>query len=189
MTNTIPSSNRDCNKGNIYTRLVVELTEQGRPLEGYIAYTLYKGEKLEYMKTFIASHPNASENAIQKEKDNFRISHCQNSEITKYKKHASEIAEKVREADLRMIHNEILNNEREYFSEKITSACKNTSANLSESIKTEIDNWWRNGKKSRTMSGVWQSVLGALIYALLLAIFGFIIKNSDVFPIVIGSAN
>lgn len=188
MTNLSSTSNKNCNEGNIYTRLVIEACEQGRSLEGYIAYTLYKGDKLEYIETFKASHPTASDSTIQKEKDKFRISHCTESAINKYKKNAADIVENVHVYNMRKLYSDALTHESEQFTKNIAKSCNVASTNFSKSIESGLDSWWRKGRRGRTLYGVLQSVVGAIIYALLLAIFAFIIKNSDGIQLYIGTA-
>ena len=59
------------NTGQIYTLLVTKSEQEGYPLEGIVAYSIYKKEKIKFIEDYIKANPTATEKQIQKAKDTF----------------------------------------------------------------------------------------------------------------------
>lgn len=150
-------------QGNIFTRLVEDSKNQGHSLEGYIAYCLYKQEKIKYMEVYLSSHNSASEKEIKDEKENFRNTHCTDDIINEYKYKAREIVEELRVDDLTLVVNETV---------------ENLFNIQEEQFMDDMEKWWNKGKKSRWWSGITQNVIGAIVYAAILVLFSVIIKNN-----------
>ena len=149
-------------QGNIFTRLVEDSKNQGHALEGYIAYCLYKQDKINYMQIYLSSHKDATEQEIKNEKDNFRNINSTDEKIIEYTKNARKIVEELRVDDLQLVVNDTVTD----------------LYNLQEEqFMDDMEKWWAKGKKSRWSDGIIQNVIGAIVYAAILVLFSVLIKN------------
>ena len=115
------------NTGQIYTLLVTKSEQEGYPLEGIVAYSIYKKEKIKFIEDYIKANPTATEKQIQKAKDTLRNNHSTDDKINQYRLDARKIIEDIRIDDLNTVNLDSINNalikERPIISEIIPKIC------------------------------------------------------------------
>ncbi|MBQ4507479.1 MAG: hypothetical protein II970_01090 [Paludibacteraceae bacterium] len=130
----------------IYSKLVSDETD----IIGHIAYALYKSDKVCFMEKLRAEGKEPTEEDLQQ----FHQISCLDSTLERYQMHASVIMEAFLNEVLKKHKADI---EKNYFEEH--------DKRLREIVKPLKPNFWH---------GVWQSMVGAFFFAIILAAFAFV---------------
>ena len=138
----------------IYQRLVEDSTD----IVGHIAYSLYKADKVEYINQFKAKNNREPD---EHELQPFHDASCLEGALTRYRESAISILA------------EFLDNT---LSETAHQLEREVQSTYKENIKEATVELRPLTKQRRYGEGIVQSILGALIFALLVAAVAFIIQ-------------
>lgn len=145
----------------IYTKLVKDQND----VVGHIAYSLYKAEKVEFVETFKKEHKGSD--PTETDLKPFHQTTCLNGSIDRYRLTATNIL------------GETLNNTLSEVIETIEKQCKEEHKQM---LTEAIEPLKPMGPLKQLGWGALQSIIGAIGFAVLLAVFGFInlFKLSDI---------
>lgn len=135
---------------NIYSKLVSDETD----IIGHIAYSLYKAEKVEYLENLAREKKEIAEEDLE----NFHKISCLETSLERYQLQASTI--------LVDYLNEVLTSHKEDIKKDYLD---NQRKHLGEVVEPLKPKFW---------NGVLQSVVGAFIFAIILAAFAFVYTYS-----------
>lgn len=139
-----------------YSYIFSKLVEDDTDIVGHIAYALYKSDKVNYIESFKDSN---KREPTDEDLDAFHSVSSQIESVRKYRFIAAHIL------------SDFLDNSLDESIEKIEQDCANRHAEiLKEVIKPLVP----KKKSTAFWHGVWQSVAGAFIFALIVAAFVFI---------------
>ena len=199
-TGKIDYSKKYGNDGRILSGILKEA--QGVDYLGYIAYALYKRDKIEAIKKYKEDNPSATDEDIQQEKDSFRFSRCNKRDIKRYLKDAKDIdnemyGKKIQDfiqgfqngangerEQLGKEVKELLSSKIDGFIQKFENSAqydRNQIKNdlnklLSEEIGKAINKNYQVEKKSNYFRGVTQSFLGTIIWVIVTILVGLYFK-------------
>lgn len=141
-----------------YNYIYKQLVEDENDIVGHIAYSLYKAEKIEYINKFkdeYGREPN------EDELKPFHESACVSGSLSRYKYAAISLLQT------------FMSNSISEYSQQIEQVCKE---HYIENIKEACSTLHPVSKGRRYWEGIMQSILGAVAFALILAIIAFILK-------------
>lgn len=144
-----------------YNYIYEKLVENENDIIGHIAYSLYKADKIKYIKSFQQTHSTAE---IQE--DDLRPFHeisCIDNTIDRYRLQAVQILQNFLDNAL---------------SEATVQIEKDTEKRQKEILADIIDPLKPKSKGQIFWNGVLQSILGAFIFAIIVAAFAFIASYS-----------
>lgn len=146
-----------------YNYIYKQLVEDENDIVGHIAYSLYKAEKIEYINKFKdekGREPN------EDELKPFHESTCVSGSLSRYKYAAASLLQTF-----------MSNSIGESF-QQVEQVCKE---NYVENVKDACKDLHPISKNRRYGEGILQSIIGAFLFALLLAAIAFILrfKGSD----------
>lgn len=134
-----------------YNFIYRELVEDDNDIVGHIAYSLYKSDKIKFIEEFKAKH------GQEPAEDDLRQFHevcCIQSNIDRYKMQAISILQQFMSDTLASTTKQI---EEDYK--------KAQDKHLADIVAPLVPKFWWN---------VWQSIIGAFVFALIVAAFAFI---------------
>lgn len=141
-----------------YNYIYKQLVEDENDIVGHIAYSLYKAEKIEYINKFKdekGREPN------EDELKPFHESTCVSGSLSRYKYAAASLLQTF-----------MSNSMGEYF-QQVEQVCKE---NYIENVKEACEDLHPVSKTRRYGEGILQSLIGAFVFALLLAAIAFILR-------------
>lgn len=148
-----------------YNYIYKQLVTDEKDVVGHVAYALYKSSKIEFVEKFKQDHGGAlpSDEDLQP----FHDMSCTASSIDRYKTKAIEITRDFLDTTL---------------SETVRQIEQDYVATQDRRLESIIEPLKPMGRKEQFWRGVWQSVLGAFFFAIIVAAFVFITsynKNDD----------
>lgn len=148
-----------------YNFIYRELVEDQNDIVGHIAYALYKADKIKFIEKFKEDH-NSSE-PTEKDLEPFHNISCIEGSLDRYKLTAVSILQRFLDYSL------------EDSTNKIEENCLNSHKQMLSDVISPLK---PAGRYKQFFSGVLQSVVGAFVFALLLAGIGFIavFKANDI---------
>lgn len=143
-----------------YNFIYDKLVEDQNDIVGHIAYSLYKSDKVAFIEDFKLKNPGRE--LSEADLEPFHSMTCLPDSINRYRLKATDI--------LNNMLNNTLSASIQNIEEKCQSSHEAMLARIVEPLKTGF--WY----------GVWQSVVAAFIFALILAAVGFITlyKTNDI---------
>lgn len=149
--------NRCLSMARTYNYIYKQLVSDENDVVGHVAYALYKSNKIEFIENFKKEH-----NGEEPSEDDLKPFHdvsCTPSSIKRYKTQAVQITCDFLDVTL---------------SETTKQIEEDCVRNHSEYLKNIIEPLKPMSRKKQFWMGVWQSVLGAFFFALIVAAFAFI---------------
>ena len=140
-----------------YNYIYKQLVSDENDVVGHVAYALYKSSKIEYIEKFKQEH--GGNQPSEADLKPFHDISCTASSIDRYKTKAVEITSSFLDVTL---------------SETVKQIEQDYVANQDRHLESIIDPLKPMDKKKQFWRGVWQSVLGAFFFAIIVAAFVFI---------------
>lgn len=157
--------------GRTYSKIHSLLITDERDVIGHIAYSLYKKEKSEYIDNY---KKNNNKEPTEKDLEKFTAGASVPSRIESFRDNATKV--------LQMFTNKLLAEDLKQMKEEVRKEQKDIQKDvLDEMLPKALDEnfkWW---------PGIWQSVAGAFIFALIVAGITFIANNKGAIQITIGT--
>lgn len=141
----------------VYNPIYNKLVKDDKDLVGLIAYALYKQHKIEFIKSFKASHDNADPK--QGDFESFYVGSCTTSSLNSYRDEAQILLEKLTLAAAR--------EEIDAFENEMLQDYKKE---IAEAVKSNQPKWWNS---------VIYSVIGAFVFSIIVAMSSFLGKTSE----------
>lgn len=141
-----------------YNYIYEKLVEDESDIVGHIAYSLYKSDKVQFINQFKEKN---SREPTEDELQPFHDVSCINGSLDRYKNTAT------------LILIDFLDNTLSEYKHDIEQECK---TNYRENIKEATQELHPISKARRYGEGIMQSVLGAFLFAIILAAFAFVIR-------------
>ena len=130
-----------------YNFIYSKLVEDNDDVVGHIAYSLYKNEKIEYIETFKEKY---GSEPTDLDLEPFHISSCTKGSLERFRRMAATILE-------------------EFTNEMLGSTIKDIEENVISNHKRYLKETINEISPKGFMYGVYQSILGAFIFLLLMA--------------------
>lgn len=143
--------------GRNYNYIYKQLVSDEKDVVGHVAYALYKSSKIEYIEKFKQEH--GGQQPTEADLKPFHDMSCTPSSIDRYKTKAIEITRNFLDATL---------------AETVKQIEQDCVANQDRRLESIIAPLKPMDKKKQFWQGVWQSVLGAFFFAIIVAAFFFI---------------
>jgi hypothetical protein len=130
-----------------YNFIYSKLVEDNDDVVGHIAYSLYKNEKIEFIETFKEKH---GSEPTELDLEPFHISSCTKGSLERFRRMAATILE-------------------EFTNEMLGSTIKNIEESVISNHKKYLKETINEISPKGFMYGVYQSIVGALLFLLLMA--------------------
>ncbi len=144
-----------------YNFIYEKLVENENDIIGHIAYALYKADKIKYIKTFESEH--GSGQFSEEDLQHFHEISCIDNNVDRYRLQAVQILQNFLDNAL---------------AETTTQIEKDVESRQKEILSRIIEPLKPKSKSRIFWNGVWQSIVGAFIFALIVAAFAFIATYS-----------
>lgn len=148
-----------------YNYIYKKLVENSTDIVGHIAYALYKEDKIKYIAKYKEEHQGQEPN--EQDLEPFHNISCLDGSLERYRLMATTVLQS------------FLNYSLEESTKEIEDQCVNSHKQM---LKEVVDPLKPISKFRQFWSGVLQSIVGAFIFALILAAIGFItfFKTNDI---------
>ena len=157
--------------GRTYSKIHSLLITDERDVIGHIAYSLYKKEKSEFIDKYKKDN---QKEPTEKDLEKFTNSSSVPSRIESLREKATKVLEmftnKLLEEDLKQMREDVRKEQKDIQKDVLKDM-------LPQALKDNFK-WW---------PGIWQSVAGAFIFALIVAGITFIANNNGAIQITIGT--